>query len=161
MLHRGFVHDADGLLATAPGLRMWTEDHRVAGLDGHDALEEYRGGGVGDGGEREDEPDRFSHLHDAAIRKLANDADGGFVPDVVIDKFRGHHVLEGLVFKNAEPGFLNRQAGEVLGLLESGEDNRFDNAIDVPLSKLREDGGGSFALADQPFEVSDAVFTEA
>ncbi len=161
VLYRGLIHDPDGFLATAPGLRMRPENHRVAGLDGHDALEEHSGRRVGDGGQREDEPDRFSHLHNAAIRKLANDANGGFVANVVVDKFCGHHVLEGLVFKNAEPGFLNRQAGEVLGLFQSGKDNRFDNAIDVHLSELREDGGGSFALTDQSFEVSDAVFTEA
>ena len=140
---------------------MGSENHRVAGLDGHDAFEEHGGRGVGDGSQGEDEPDGFGDLNDSAIGKFANDADGGFITDVVIDKFRGHHILEGLVFQDAKPGFLDRQTSEVLGLLESGKDNRFDNAIDVPLGELREDGGGSFALTDQSFEVSDAIFTEA
>ena len=140
---------------------MGTEDHRIPRLDGHDALEKHGGGGVGNRREREDEPDGFSHLHQAALRELANDAYGGLVPHVVVDEFRGHHVLEGLVFQNAEPGFLNRQTGEILGLLQSGQDHRFDNAIDVLLRELGEDSGGGSALADQPFEVSNALVTEA
>ena len=61
------------------------------------------------GREREDDADRFRHLHQAALRKLANHADGALVPDVVVDKLRGHHVLDGLVLQHPEPGFLNRQ----------------------------------------------------
>ncbi len=33
---------------------------------------------------------------------LANDADGALVPDVVVDKLGGHHVLDGLVFQHAD-----------------------------------------------------------
>ena len=56
--------------------------------------------------------------------KLANDADGAFVFDVVVDELGGHHVLDGLVFQHPEPGFLNRQAGEILSLFQPGQDHR-------------------------------------
>ena len=88
------------------------------------------------GRHREDQPDGFCHLHQAAFRKLADGADGTFVSDIVVDKFRGHHVLDGLVFKHAEPGFLNRQAGEILGLVQSGQYHRFDDCIDVLLARI-------------------------
>ena len=51
-------------------------------------------------------------------------ADRAFVLDVVVDKLRGHHVLDGLVFQDSELGFLNGQAGQVLGLLQAGQDHR-------------------------------------
>src|ERR1039458_3279637 len=53
VLHGGVVHDPYGLLATPPSLRMGTENHRVSRLDGHDALEQHRRGGVGNGCDRE------------------------------------------------------------------------------------------------------------
>ena len=127
---------------------MGTENHRVARLDGHDAFEEHRGGGVRNGRDRENDPDGFGHLHQIALRKLANDADRAFVLDVVVDELRGHHVLDDLVFHHSEPGFLNRQAGEMLSLVQSGQDHRLDDAINVLLGELGKDGGGGSGLTD-------------
>ena len=140
---------------------MRTEDDRVPRLDRHDALEEHGRSGVRNRSEREDDSDRFRHFHQAALRKLANDANGTFVLDVVVDELRGHHVLDGLVFQNAELGFLNRQAGQILRLLQSGQHHRFDNAIDVLLRVLRKDGGGGPGLTDQSFQVRNPFVTEA
>ena len=139
---------------------MGPEDHRVSRLDGHDALEQHGGRGIGDGRDRKDQADRFRHFHQAAFRKFANHADARFVPDVVVYEFRGHHVLDGLVLENPQFGFLDRQAREILGLCESGQDHRFDNAIDVLLGELRKEGGGGLALPHQSFQVRDAVVTE-
>ncbi len=127
---------------------MGTENDRVPRLDGHDALEEHRRGGIRNRREREDDPDRFRHLHQAAFRKLANGANGTLVLDVVVDELGGHHVLDGLVFQNPELGFLNRQAGQILSLFQSRQDHRFDDAIDVLLGVLRKDGGGGSGLTD-------------
>ena len=140
---------------------MGTENDRVPRLDGHDALEEHRRSGVRNRREREDDPDRFRHLHQVALRKLANDADRAFVLDVVVDKLRGHHVLEGLVFQDPELGFLNRQAGQILSLLQASQDHRLDNAINVLLGVLGKDGGGGSGLTDQSFQVGNPFFTEA
>ena len=98
---------------------MRTEDHGVSRLDGHDALEEHRGGRIGNGSQREDDADRLGHFDQIALGKLADDADGALVFHIVVDKFGGHHVLDGLVFENAEPGFLDRQTGQVLSLFQS------------------------------------------
>ena len=62
--------------------------------------------------------------------------------------------------RTPELGFLNRQAGEILGLFQSGQDHRFDDAIDVLLSELRKERGGGFALPDQSFQVRNAVISE-
>ena len=104
VLHRGVVHDPDGLGATAPSARMRAEDARVPRLDRHDALEEHRRSGVGDRRHGQDDSDGLGHFHQPAIRKLANDAHRTLVFDVVVDKLRGHHVLEELVFQHAQPG---------------------------------------------------------
>ena len=144
-----------------PGVRVRTENDRVPRLDGHDAFEEHRGSGVRNRREREDDPDRFSHFHQTAFRKLANDANGAFVLDVVVDELRGHHVLKGLVFHDPELGFLNRQAGQILRLFQSSQDHRLDDAIDVLLRELGKDGGGGSGLTDQSFQVSNPFFTEA
>src|SRR5271157_1208308 len=74
VLDRGLIHDPYGLPATVPGLRMGCENDRVSRLDGHDAFKKHRRCGVRDGYEREDQPDRFSHLHQTAFRKLADGA---------------------------------------------------------------------------------------
>src|ERR1017187_8581442 len=150
VFHRRLVHDPYGLPATGPGLRVGAENNRVARLDGHDALEQHRGGRVGNGGDREDQPDGFSHLRQAALWKLADYANGRFVLDVVVDEFRGHHVLDGLVFHDPEFGFLNRQASEVLSLVQTGQDRRFNDGVNLQLRELRKDGGGGFASPDQP-----------
>src|SRR5450432_143282 len=160
-LHRGLIHDPHGLLATVPSLGMGAEDDGVSRLDGHDALEEDSRRGVRNGSDREDEPDRFSHLHQTALRKLANDAHARFVPNVVVYEFRGHHVLHGLVFENPEPGFINLQAVDILSLVQADQDHAFDNAVDVLLGELRKYGGGGLALPDQSFEVTYAFVTEA
>ena len=139
---------------------MRAEDHRVPRLDGHDALEENGGSGVGDGREREDDADGLGHFDQAALRILANDADGAFVLDVVVDELGGHHVLEGLVFQNADASLFDRQSREILGLLQAGNDHRLDDAVDVLLRVLGKDGGSSSGLADQPFQVSDTLFAE-
>ena len=99
-------------------------------------------------------------LHQIALRKLANDADRTFILDVVVDELGGHHVLQGLIFHNSEPGFLNRQAGQILSLLQSGQHHRLDNAIDVLLRELGKDGGGGSGLTDQSFQVGNPFFTE-
>ena len=161
VLHRRLVHDPHRFVAAAPGAGMRAEDHCIPRLDRHDALEEHRRGGIRNRGKRKDDADGFGHLYYAAFGKLANDANGAFVLDVVVDKLRGHHVLEGLVFQDPEPGFLNRKSGEILRLFQSGQDHRFDNAIDVLLRVLRKDGSGGPGLADESFQVSNPFFIEA
>ena len=160
MLHRRVVHDPHGLRTTAPGSRMRTENHGVARLDRHDALEEDRRGGIGDRREREDDADGLRYLHDAAFRKLANDADGALVLDVVVNELGGHHVLEGLVFQNANPGFFDGEAGEVLRMFQSGQDHGLDDAVHVVLCVLRERSSGGPSLADQFLQVGNPSFTE-
>ena len=102
VLHRRLVHDPDSLVATVPGVRVRAEDNSVPGLDGHDAFEENRRGRVRNWREREDDADRIRHLHQIALWKFANGANGAFVLYVVVDKLRGHHVLKGLGFHNPE-----------------------------------------------------------
>ena len=42
-------------------------------------------------------------------------------------------------------------------LCESGQDHRFNDAIDVLLGELRKERGGGLALPHQSFQVRDAV----
>ena len=148
VLQRRLVHDSDGLLATSPGFWMRTENDRVPRLDGHDAFEQNRGSGIGNRRERENDPDRFSRLYQAAFRELANRANGTFVFDIVVDELGGHHVLNSLIFQNPDSGFLNGQASQVLSLFHAGRDHRFDNAIDILLGILRKHRGGGSGLTD-------------
>ena len=48
----------------------------------------------------------------------------------------------------------------MLGLFQSSQDHRLDNAIDILLRELSEDGGGSLGLADQPFQVRNSFRIE-
>ncbi len=41
----------------------------------------------------------------------------GFVLDVVIDEFSGHHVLEDFILQQPEPGLFDCQTSEVLSLV--------------------------------------------
>src|SRR5437879_5083006 len=161
MLQSGLVHDPYGLSATMPRLRVRAEHNRIPGLNGHDALEQDRGGGVRDRRQREEDSDWFGHLHQIALGKVADDAHSTFVFDVVVDKLTGHHILDDLVFHYSELGFFNGQAGEVLCLFQSGEDHRFDDAVDVLLIELGEDCSGGPGLMDQSVEISYAFRTEA
>src|ERR1022692_1618940 len=88
----------------------------------------------------------------ALSSSLACDSAAGDLPERS-GGLGGHHVLKGLVFHDAEPGFLDRQAGQILSLIESGQDHRLDDAIDVLLCVLRKDGGGSSGLTDERFQV--------
>jgi len=140
---------------------MRAEDRGIPRLDGHDAFEENGRRGIGDWRKRKDDADRLGDLDDAPFRKLANHANRTFVFYVVVNKLGGHHVLEGFVFEHSKPGFLNRQASEVLSLLKSGHNHRLNNVVDVLLRELGEDGGGGSGLADQPFEVGDPLLIQA
>ena len=135
---------------------MRAEDDRIARLDGHDALEQHRRGGVRDRRQREDDSDGFGYFHQAALRKFANHADRALVLDVVVDELGGHHVLDGLVFEDAELGFLDRQARQMLGLRHSGQHHRLDDAVDILLGEPAEGGGGRDGLGNQRIEIDDA-----
>ena len=161
VLQRRLIHDLHGLMAAAPREWMRAEDRRVPRLDGHDALEQNGRSGIGDRRERKDDPDRFCDFHDSAFRELADDADRTFVFHVVVDKLGRHHVLEGFVFQHPEPGFFNRQASQILSLLQPGQDHRLDDPVNVLLCELGKNGGGSSGLAHQSFEVSDSPWIEA
>ena len=69
--------------------------------------------------------------------------------------------LMDLVFHDSEPGFLNRQAGEILSLLQPGQDHRLDDAIDVLLRELSKDCGSGSGLTDESFQVGNPFFREA
>src|SRR5208337_4564183 len=116
--------------------------------------------GVRNRGEGENDADRLRHLDQAALRELANYADRAFVPDVVVDELRGHHVLKSLVFQNPKPGFFDGQAGQILNLFQAGQDHLFHNAIDVLLRALGKNGGGGSGLPYESFQVSDPFITE-
>ena len=91
---------------------------------------------------------------------FADDAYRAFVLDVVVDKLCGHHILDGLVFQHSNFCFLDGQARQVLGLLQPGEDHGFDDSIDVFLCALGENGGRGSRLADESFQISDAILAE-
>ena len=92
--------------------------------------------------------------------KLANDADRALILDVVVGELGGHHVLDDLVFHDSELGFLNREAGEMLSLVQSRQHHRLDDAINIFLGELGEDGGGGSGLTDKFFQVCDPFFPE-
>jgi hypothetical protein len=46
-------------------------------------------------------------------------------------------------------------------MVQAGQDHRLNDGVNLRLRELREDGGGGLASPDQPFEVRNAVFTEA
>ena len=143
-----------------PRLRMRAEDDRIPRLDRHDAFEQDCRGGVRDRSKREDDADRFGHLDQVAFRNLANHADGALIFDVVVDELGGHHVLDDLVFHHSEFGFFDRQARQMLRLLQPGQHHRLDDAIDILLRELGEDSGSGSGLADETFEVCDAFRTD-
>ena len=143
-----------------PCSRMRTEDDRVPRLDSHDALEQHRRRGIGDRRERQDDANRFCNLDQAALWKFANSADRTFVFDVVVDKLRRHHVLDGLVFQHSELGLFDRQSRQMLRLRHPREHHRLHNAIHVFLRALAEDRRGSSRLADKSFEVRNSAFVE-
>src|SRR6202142_1367877 len=161
MLQRSLIHNLYGLGATMPGVRMRTEDDGVERLDGHDAFEEHRASGVGNRREREDDSDRLGDLHQIALREFTDDTHRPFILDVVVGELRGHHVLDDLVFHDADSGFLNREAGKILRVFEAGEDHRLDDTIHVLLGKLGEYSGRSSSLTNQSIQGGNPFFTEA
>src|SRR5208283_5696385 len=55
----------------------------------------------------------------------------------------------------------NGQPGQVLSLFEAGQHHRLDDAVNVFLSELSEDGGGGSGLGDQGFQVGNPLWAEA
>jgi hypothetical protein len=63
----------------------------------------------------------------------------------------GEQVLLDLVRDHAEPGFLDREAGQRLGLGRDGRGHRVDDRVNLGLGVLREDGlGGPRATHECP-----------
>ena len=138
---------------------MRTENHCIPRLNRDNALEQHCRSGVRNGRDRKQDSDWFRDLHQVALGKLANDADGALVLDVVVDELAGHHILDDLVFHHSEPGFLHRQARQMLSVFQSSQDHGFDDAIDILLRELGKDGGGGSRLTDQAFEISNSLRT--
>ena len=162
MLHRRFVHDPYGLVSNSATRFGWGPKitaFRVLIAMMH--LKRTVEVGLVIGRKGEDDADWLGDLHQAAFRKLADGADGTFVLYVVVDELRGHHVLDGLVFQNPEPGLLDRETGQMLGLFHPGHDHRLDDAIDVLLCVLGKDGGSGSGLTDESFQVGGPLATQA
>ena len=158
VLHGRLIHDLHGCPATLERFWMRTEYECVPRLDGHDAFEENRRRGICDRCDRKDDADRFGHFHQPAFRKLANDADGALVANVVVHEFGGHHVLHGLVFEDPQPGFLERQAGQVPRLFHARNDHRLDNTIYLVLLVCGKERGGGLGCLYESLEVCSALF---
>ena len=91
---------------------------------------------------------------------FADHADRALVLDVVVDKLGGHHVLDGLVFEHADLRLLDRQASQVLRLLQAGNHHRFHNAIDFLLRALGERGCRPLRLSYQAIQIGNSFFTQ-
>ena len=55
----------------------------------------------------------------------------------------------------------DRQAGQMLRLLQSGQDHRLDDAVDILLRVLGEDRGRGPGLTHDAFQISNPLLTEA
>src|ERR1039457_1339257 len=161
MFERALIHDPYCLGAAAPRVRMRTEDDRVPRLDGHDAFKEHGGSRICNWSEREDDPDRVGDLKQITLWDVANDADRALILYVVVDKFRRHHVLEELVFHHAQPGFLNREARKILGLLQTGQHHSLDDSIYILLGVLSEDRRCGPGLADESLQMLNSFSTQS
>ena len=129
-LHRAFA---------APNrVRRGAEQHRVAGLGGHDRLEQHRRGGVGDRGERQHHTDGLGDVDDVVLDILVDHADRLLVAQVVVEELGGHVVLDDLVLEDPEAGLLDRQAGQFPGGAHPGADHRLDDPVHLLLVELAE-----------------------
>src|SRR5579862_2118875 len=140
---------------------MRTENYGVPRFDRHDAFKEDGGRGVRDRSKGKNDANRFRDFDESSLRKFVDRTHCAFIFDVVVDKLGGDHVLKGLVLENSEFGLLDRQPCQVLRMLQTGDDHRLDDAIDVLLCVLGEDGCGASRLAEQTLQVSDTIFAEA
>ena len=161
MLQSRFIHDLYGFVATAPGVRVWAENHGVPRLNRHDAFEEHGGSGIRNRGKRQDDADWFRDFDQAAFGKLPDGTDRTFIFYVVVDELGSHHVLEGFVFQHPKFCFFNRQASEMLGLLQSGHDHRLDDPVDVLLRVLGENSSGVSGLTEQAIQIGGPLATQA
>src|ERR1700741_508218 len=147
-------------MATTPRVGMRAENCRVPRLDRHDALEENRGSRIRNGRERQDDADRFRYFNQAPLRKFADRANRTLVFHVVVHELRRNHVLQGFIFHHPKPGFLDRESGEILRLLQARNDHGLDDTIDVFLCVLSENRGGVLGLPEKSVQGSDPLSAE-
>ena len=85
-----------------------------------------------------------------AFGVLVDHADGALVAQVVVEELGGDVVLGHLVLEYAEAGLFERELGELDGGLQSGDDHRADDPVDLLLiaDRAERDGGGLGALHD-------------
>jgi len=161
-----FLHPADAVVGRArrqrrlvDGLRRFdralqgvsgrADDDGIARLEGDQALEHGRRSGIGDGGDAQDDAERFGEFHDPRLPAVLDQADGLAVADVVVDVFRGEEVLDDLVFDQAHARLLDRHAGQFDPPRGARLRGGGDDLVHRFLIVLREEGCGLPGLPDQ------------
>jgi len=148
------LQDLDHPLGAPHGSARRAEDHGVAGLGRDDGLEQHGGGGVGDGGDGEDDADGLGHVVDAPVGVGVDHADAGLVLQVVVEELGGDVVLDDLVLEDAEPGLLDGELGEVDGGPEAGHDHGPHDGVDLLLVEVPQGAGGLSGPVDHPVELA-------
>ncbi|MGC0353150.1 hypothetical protein RKD25_000439 [Streptomyces sp. SAI-124] len=132
---RGVPHDAGGLGAAALGGGVEGEHHRVAGLQGHQRLEERGGGRIGDRGDRGHHAHRLGDLDHVLDVVTAYDPDGLHAAHAVRDVLAREHVLGRLVLEDTASRLVDREAGQGGVLVEGGDRGLLDDVVDLLLGQ--------------------------
>ena len=109
------ANDSDGPLADALRLMMKTQDHRIAGFEGDQGLEHRGRNWIGDGHNREHDPDRTRQLRHLSVGVEEERALGDLSGQRRVDPEAGKTVLQRLVRRVPHPGFPDSGNGEFLG----------------------------------------------
>ena len=141
--------------AGAAGGRRRADDHRIAGLQGDQDLEDRGRRRVGDRHERQNGSHRLGHLDDAVAVLVGDHADGALVLDVVVDQLRGDEVLDHLVLPHAQTGLLGGHAGKLDASVEGAQVHRAHDGVGLRLVEAAELGG--LPVFNAPFSNTRSV----
>ena len=138
--HGGAQHDKRGLGGALLRARVRADHDGVARLEGQQALEDRRGGGVGGGDDRRDDTDRLGDLDHASRLVALDDAAGLGVLIGVVDVLRGVVVLGHLVLEAAHAGLLHGHLGQGDALGVGSQCRRVEDLVHLLLREGRELG---------------------
>ena len=119
-------------------LGMRGEDDRVTALECEHGVAHWRDDRIGHRRHRTDHTHRLGHIDQVQVEVLVDDPARLLILQVVPDDARLALVLEDLVFVDTDPGLLDRQLGEHLGIVVHVLADPLDDRIHLLLAEALE-----------------------